>query len=153
MSFFSSLGKAAGGLFGSAASGGMLGLIGGLGSDVFNLFNAKSYRNWMSKMSGSAISRRMKDLKSSGINPVLAGGSGGAASTPQVLPPHVSSPVPRAFAVASAKQQLSFQRAQTALINAQTNSAKANTKLILSNISRTHSDVVGNWLKNTYSAV
>jgi len=40
MSFFSGLTKGIGGLFRGMSSGGMMGLLGSLGSDLFNVFNA-----------------------------------------------------------------------------------------------------------------
>lgn len=66
MSFFSGLTKGIGGLFRGMSSGGMMGLLGSLGSDLFNVFNAKSYRDWMQKMSSTQVQRRMKDLSKAG---------------------------------------------------------------------------------------
>lgn len=57
-----------------------------------NKTNVKLQQNqqaWEEKMSNTAVQRRMQDLQAAGINPLLAGGAGGEATTPNVAPARV----------------------------------------------------------------
>ena len=145
MSFFSGLTKGLGSLFSGMSSGGLFGLIGALGSDIFNVFSARSYRNWMTNMSSTAVQRRMKDLSSAGINPALAGGHSGAASQPSMSAPSVQSPVHSAVALMGAVQRLRNMRAQTNLVNAQ-------AQLVRSNVRHSYASLPDTVAKSVHSA-
>ena len=66
------LSVAAGSLLGGVASG-LFGAFGQQSANKKNIQIARENRAFQERMSNTAISRRMADLKRSGINPILAG--------------------------------------------------------------------------------
>lgn len=58
---------------------------------AFNSNQAAIQRDYETQMSGTAYQRAMKDMKSAGLNPILAYAQGGA-STPSVSAPSISGP-------------------------------------------------------------
>lgn len=133
---------------------GLASLAGGLGSDIFNVFSAKNYRNWMQHMSNTAIQRRQSDLKKAGINPILAAGVGGSASQPSAAAPTVNSPVPSAFSSASAKANINNMKmqnknllAQNKLIVAQARQANSAAALSLAHARATTASMPSSYAK------
>ena len=51
-------------------------------TNEFNSAEAEKQRQWQTEMSNTEVQRRMADMQAAGINPILASGSFGGASTP-----------------------------------------------------------------------
>ncbi len=82
MGLFSGIGNAV-----SGALGGIAGAVGGVASTILGNNSAKheaeKNRQWQEQMSNTSISRRMQDLRNSGLNPLLAvENASSGASTP-----------------------------------------------------------------------
>lgn len=74
-------------MFGIGLFGGIAGAIGGIASTILGNNSAKheaeNNRQWQEQMSNTSVSRRMQDLRNSGLNPLLAVENASAgASTP-----------------------------------------------------------------------
>lgn len=82
-----------GALIGAGASliGDAMSQSGQSSTNAAMLANQKQMQDWEEKMSDSAMTRRVADLKTAGLNPLLAVGEGGA-STPGMSPVSLGNP-------------------------------------------------------------
>lgn len=76
---------------GSSAYGASKGLQATADTNLMNLMLQREQQSWQEKMSNTSYQRAVSDLKSAGLNPMLAYAQGGA-STPNVQAAHFENP-------------------------------------------------------------
>lgn len=69
-------------ILGSAAIGGLASIFGGISANKAQASESSLNRAWQEKMSNTAYQRSMKDMRTAGLNPILAYSQGGATSPP-----------------------------------------------------------------------
>jgi hypothetical protein len=105
MGLFTGLGNFLG-ISPSSAFSGAASLAGGLLGNVGRSDAASAQQAFQEKMSGTAFQRQIADLKSAGINPMLAAKLGGASTPPGAMPQIMDVVTP---ALSSAQQMQSTQ--------------------------------------------
>jgi hypothetical protein len=117
----------------AGAAGSIIGgLIGQSGQESTNATNIRLQQNqqsWEERMSNTAIQRRQSDLRAAGINPIIAGGYGGAADVPNVAPARVENAGAFLGAGVQAAGERASSAAQVALINAQVDKTSSEAEL------------------------
>lgn len=108
-----------------SVAGGALGFLGSIGTSAQAASNSREQMKFQERMSSTAYQRAVKDMKASGLNPMLAYSQGGA-SAPMGSMPNVGDPVAAGISSAKtgaetklAEQMLEQNKAQTDLLKAQ----------------------------------
>lgn len=123
-------------VIGAAGSilGGMFGSSGQRDANRTNIKLQREQQAWEERMAGSEVQRRMADLKAAGINPMLAGGQAGAASTPNVAPARVENAKRDLGNSVVTGSQLAMQSSAVALQRATARKTNAEAQIIEANI-------------------
>lgn len=126
MSFFKKIGKFIDSPIGGFVTGGVGGIIQGIGSYK----SAQKQMKFQREMSGTAVQRQMADMRKAGINPILAAKYGGA-STPSGASytlPNIGAAAVEGYKGASSAKQM---QAQAKLAEQNVELTKANVKKVL----------------------
>ena len=119
--------------------GGIAGAVGGIASTILGNNSAKheaeKNRQWQEQMSNTSISRRMQDLRNSGLNPLLAvENASSGASTPSGSQAQIERMNPAWITALSSaklqKQQGDVAKAEERKVNAEAQSIENDNNLI-----------------------
>ncbi|UDN67794.1 DNA pilot protein [robinz microvirus RP_121] len=126
----------AGAAVGTSLLGGLFARSGQSSANKTNIALQREQQNWEERLSGSAIQRRVQDLRNAGLNPMLA--YQGEASTPNVSAAHVeneNSELGGHIASAGkAVQQAAVIKSQLSNTNADTIAKRAQAALTAQNV-------------------
>lgn len=126
----SAVGDIVGGPVGAAATG-VASYLGASGANEMNRKIAQETRDWQERMSNTSYQRAMQDMRTAGLNPMLAYNLGGA-STPSTSLPRVENPLAGASGAFSSAVDVRRARAEIANMSAQRRNLEAQTAQIRS---------------------
>lgn len=110
---------------GAAVVGDIMSSTGQQQTNRTNMALQKESENWQTQMSNTAVQRRVKDLQTAGLNPLLA--TGEAASVPSLGPTTVSNPNASFGNLGTQVQSAQMIQQQKNLLAAQTNKTISET--------------------------
>lgn len=119
---------------GAGIVGGMMSGSGQAGANRTNIRMQREQQAWEERMSNSAVTRRVADMRAAGINPMLAGGAGGSADTPNVAPAQVQNEKEGVSRGIQSGINSAIAARQLKLMDAQTQSVLADAELKRSQI-------------------
>lgn len=112
---------------GSSLLGGLFGNSGAKKQNKMQAQEAQKNRDWQERMSDTAHQREIKDLKASGLNPILSGTGGSGASTPGGAQANV---VNEMSEMSNSARDISSKLQQNPIVNAQVANLKSENERI-----------------------